>query len=71
MEPLISVIVPVYKVEQYLGRCVKSLLTQTYKNTEIICSNTKNPSTKQIDFTIIFDVTLGFESIKKHTHKAT
>ena len=36
MEPLISVIVPVYKVEQYLGRCVESLLSQTYENTEII-----------------------------------
>ena len=36
MEPLISVIVPVYKVEQYLGRCVESLLAQTYENVEII-----------------------------------
>ena len=30
MEPLISVVVPVYKVEKYLGRCVESLLAQTY-----------------------------------------
>ena len=30
MEPLISAIVPVYKVEKYLGRCVESLLAQTY-----------------------------------------
>ena len=36
MEPLISVIVPVYKVEQYLGRCVDSLISQTYENIEII-----------------------------------
>ena len=35
MEPLISIIVPVYKVEQYLDRCVKSLLAQTYTNVEI------------------------------------
>ncbi len=33
---LISVIVPVYNVEQYLDECVKSLLCQTYKNLEII-----------------------------------
>lgn len=36
MEPLISVIVPVYQVEAYLERCIKSLLAQTYKNLEII-----------------------------------
>ena len=36
MEPLISVIVPVYQVEAYLGRCVESLLAQTYRNLEII-----------------------------------
>ena len=36
MEPLISVIVPVYQVEAYLERCVESLLEQTYENLEII-----------------------------------
>ena len=43
MEPLISVIVPVYKVEQYLGRCVESLLSQTYENTEIILVDDGSP----------------------------
>ncbi len=43
MEPLISVIVPVYKVEQYLDRCVQSLLAQTYKNTEIILVDDGSP----------------------------
>jgi glycosyltransferase involved in cell wall biosynthesis len=33
---LISVIVPVYNVEGYLNRCLKSLINQTYKNLEII-----------------------------------
>ncbi len=32
----ISVIVPVYRVEQYLKRCVDSILGQTYKNIELI-----------------------------------
>ena len=35
MQPVISVIVPVYQVESYLNRCVKSLLDQTYRNLEI------------------------------------
>ena len=32
MEPLISVIVPVYNVEKYLDKCVESIVNQTYKN---------------------------------------
>lgn len=33
---LISIIVPVYNVEQYLEQCVESLIHQTYKNLEIL-----------------------------------
>lgn len=33
---LISIIVPIYKVEQYLDRCIESIINQTYKNLEII-----------------------------------
>lgn len=36
MSKLISVIIPVYNVEKYLERCVKSVINQTYKNLEII-----------------------------------
>ena len=36
MEDLISIIVPVYNVEQYLDKCLDSLTNQTYKNLEII-----------------------------------
>lgn len=32
----ISVIVPVYNVEEYLAECVESILNQTYSNIEII-----------------------------------
>lgn len=36
MENLISVIVPVYNVENYLGKCVSSILVQSYPNIEVI-----------------------------------
>ena len=36
MNDLISVIIPVYNVEEYLEQCLNSVLKQTYKNIEII-----------------------------------
>lgn len=36
MKPLISIIMPVYNVEQYLNYCMESILAQDYKNLEII-----------------------------------
>lgn len=36
MQPLISVIVPVYNTEKYLDKCMQSILGQTYGNLEII-----------------------------------
>ncbi len=41
--PLISVIVPVYNVEDYLARCVESLRSQTYENLEIILVDDGSP----------------------------
>ena len=41
--PLISVIVPIYHVEQYLTRCVESLVNQTYSNFEIILVDDGSP----------------------------
>lgn len=37
--PLVSIVVPVYNVEQYLNACLESLIMQTYENIEIICIN--------------------------------
>ncbi len=36
MDDLISIIVPIYKVENLLERCVDSILRQTYNNIEIL-----------------------------------
>ena len=42
-DSLISVIVPVYKVEEYLDECVQSLINQTYTNLEIILVDDGSP----------------------------
>ena len=41
--PLISVVVPVYNTEQYFGRCIESILNQSYKNLEVIIVNDGSP----------------------------
>ena len=43
MNEKISVIVPIYKVEQVLKRCVDSILSQTYENLEIILVDDGSP----------------------------
>lgn len=42
-EGKISVIIPVYRVEQYLARCLDSVIHNTYRNIEIICVNDGSP----------------------------
>ena len=39
MNPLISVIVPVYNVEEFLPKCIDSIVNQTYQNLEILLVN--------------------------------
>lgn len=41
--PDISIIIPVYKVEQYLTQCLDSVVNQTHQNIEIICINDGSP----------------------------
>ena len=43
MTPIISIIVPVYKVEPYLRHCVDSILSQTVRNIEIILVDDGSP----------------------------
>lgn len=40
---LISVIIPVYKVEKYIGKCVDSVINQTYRNLEIFLVDDGSP----------------------------
>ena len=43
MSDLISVIVPIYGVEEYLSKCIDSIINQTYKNLEIILVDDGSP----------------------------
>ncbi len=43
----VSVIVPIYNVEQYLAKCLDSIINQTYKNLEIICVNDCSPDNSE------------------------
>lgn len=39
MKPLVSIIIPVYNSEMYIEECIRSVISQTYKNIEIIIVN--------------------------------
>lgn len=41
--PLVSIVVPVYKVEPYLARCLDSIIAQTYRPMEVILVNDGSP----------------------------
>lgn len=43
MNEKISIIIPVYKVEKYLGKCLDSVAAQTYKNLEVLLVDDGSP----------------------------
>lgn len=43
MEEIVSIIIPVYKVEKYMNRCIESIMNQTYKKIEIILVDDGSP----------------------------
>ena len=43
MKELVTVVVPIYNVENYLERCINSIINQTYKNIEIFLVNDGSP----------------------------
>lgn len=41
--PKVSVIIPIYQVEKYIEKCIKSILNQTYKDFELILVDDRSP----------------------------
>ena len=39
MEKLVSIIIPAYNTEKYIGNCIESVIKQTYHNLEVIIVN--------------------------------
>lgn len=39
MDSLLSIIIPIYNTADYLDRCIESVISQSYKNIEILCVN--------------------------------
>ena len=43
IEPLVSVIIPIYRVEEYMDKCISSVIQQTYSNLEIVLVDDGSP----------------------------
>ncbi|MBR2454775.1 MAG: glycosyltransferase family 2 protein [Clostridia bacterium] len=74
MNPLVSLVIPVYKTEKYLRDCVKSAVEQTYDNIEIILVDDGSPdgcpalcdelATENNDITVIHKTNGGLSSAR-------
>lgn len=63
MEYKVSVIIPVYKVEKFIGRCVKSLMEQTLRNVEYIFVDDASPDGS---IAVLHNVLADYQERSKH-----
>lgn len=61
MNPLISIIVPTYNVEEYIRTCIESILAQTYRNVEVIIVN---DGSKDQSLAVISDLICSHHNVK-------
>ena len=63
---LVTIIVPVYNVEKYIGRCLDSILLQDYTNIEILCIDDCSPDSSA---SIIHDYEKKYENVYYYTYE--
>lgn len=61
IQPLVSIIIPIYNVQQYIERCAKSLFNQSYPNCEFIFINDCTPDNS---IEILIQTIQNFPTIK-------
>ena len=71
IQPKVSVIIPCYKVEKYLDRCVESVINQTLKDLEIILVDDESPDhvPEICDEWALKDARISVKEVKKKVKK--
>lgn len=63
--PIVSIVIPVYKVEPYIRRCIDSVLSQTYRQIEVILVDDCTPDNSMA----IADRTISLSEVKDMSFK--
>ncbi|MBT2718165.1 glycosyltransferase family A protein [Bacillus sp. ISL-57] len=64
-DPLVSIIIPVYNVEDYLERCLNSIVNQTYQNLEVLVINDGSTDSSSEILTKFQEIDCRFNVITK------
>lgn len=61
----ISIIIPIYKVEEYIERCIQSVIVQNFIDYEIILVDDKSPDNAlQIAEKLLIENKITFQTVK-------